>query len=238
MARFCANNHMALVTGVEHIVVPDKAKQSRGQVYNLTVTILPYQCEEYPFASISYHNKTAYSPGEQEQITGRRYSFKEGNTYQLFGWHNVWFPVYCCFELASIRDRSLFQTFADMIVAVEWNKDIPYYSSIVESLSRDLHCYCIQSNSSDYGDSRIIAPKSTVERDIIKTKGGLNDCVLVEELNIKALRDFQMLDFPLQKQNGTFKPSPPGSYDDTILEAKRQNSLAGYLENIEKALCD
>lgn len=110
VARFCANNHLALVTGVEHIVVPDKAKQSRGQVYNLTVTILPYQCEEYPFASISYHNKTAYSPGEQEQITGRRYSFKEGNTYQLFGWHNVWFPVYCCFELASIRDRSLFQT--------------------------------------------------------------------------------------------------------------------------------
>ena len=238
VARFCANNHLALVTGVEHIVVPDKAKQSRGQVYNLTVTILPYQCEEYPFASISYHNKTAYSPVEQEQITGRRYSFKEGNTYQLFGWHNVWFPVYCCFELASIRDRSLFQTFADMIVAVEWNKDIPYYSSIVESLSRDLHCYCIQSNSSDYGDSRIIAPKSTVERDIIKTKGGLNDCVLVEELNIKALRDFQMLDFPLQKQNGSFKPSPPGSYDDTILEAKRQNGLAGYLEDIEKALHD
>lgn len=234
VARFCANNHLALVTGVEHIVVPDKAKQSRGQVYNLTVTILPYQCEEYPFASISYHNKTAYSPGEQEQITGRRYSFKEGNTYQLFGWHNVWFPVYCCFELASIRDRSLFQTFADMIVAVEWNKDIPYYSSIAESLSRDLHCYCIQSNSSDYGDSRIIAPKSTVEKDIIKTKGGLNDCVLVEELNIKALRDFQVLDFPLQKQNGAFKPSPPGSYDDTILEAKRQNRLAGYLENIEK----
>lgn len=238
VARFCANNHLALVTGVEHIVVPDKAKQSRGQVYNLTVTILPYQCEEYPFASISYHNKTAYSPGEQEQITGRRYSFKEGNTYQLFGWHNVWFPVYCCFELASIRDRSLFQTFADMIVAVEWNKDIPYYSSIAESLSRDLHCYCIQSNSSDYGDSRIIAPKSTVEKDIIKTKGGLNDCVLVEELNIKALRDFQVLDFPLQKQNGAFKPSPPGSYDDTILEAKRQNRLAGYLEDIEKALCD
>lgn len=233
VARFCANNHLALVTGVEHIVVPDKAKQSRGQVYNLTVTVLPYQCDEYPFASISYHNKTAYSPGEQGQITGRRYSFKEGNTYQLFGWHNVWFSVYCCFELASIRDRSLFQTFADMVVAVEWNKDVGYYSNIVESLSRDLHCYCIQSNSSDYGDSRIIAPKSSSEKDIVKTKGGLNDCILVEKLNIKALRDFQVLDFPLQKQNGAFKPSPPGSYDDTVLEAKRQNRLAGCLEDIK-----
>lgn len=44
-----------------------------------------------------------------------------------------------------------------------------------------------------------------------------------------------MLDFPLQKQNGAFKPSPLGSYDDTVLEAKRRNGLAGCIENIEKA---
>ena len=55
-------------------------------------------------------------------------------------------------------------------------------------------------------------------------------CIRVEDLNSKVLRDFQMLDFPLQKQNGAFKPSPPGSYDDTVLEAKRQNRLAGDLE--------
>ena len=48
-------------------------------------------------------------------------------------------------------------------------------------------------------------------------------CIRVEELNIKVLRDFQMLDFPLQKQNGAFKPSLPGSYGDTVLEAKRRN---------------
>ncbi len=33
--------------------------------------------------------------------------------------------------------------------------------------------------------------------------------------------------------NGAFKPSPPGSYDDTVLEAKRQNRLAGCLEDIK-----
>ena len=60
-------------------------------------------------------------------------------------------------------------------------------------------------------------------------------CIRVEIWNIKVLRDFQMLDFPLQKQNGAFKPSPPGSYDDTVLEAKRRNRLAGSIENIEKA---
>ena len=225
VARLCANNGLALVTGIEHIIVADSTHSNKGYVYNLTATILPYSCEDYTFASVSYHNKVAYSPAEKEQIMGRRYSIKEGNTYQLFGWHNVWFPVYCCFELASIQDRSIFQTYADMVVAVEWNKDVPYYSNIIESLSRDLHCYCIQVNSSDYGDSRIVAPKDSVSKDIIRTKGGINACVLVDTVDIKALRDFQMLEFPLQKQNGKFKPSPPGVDPDNIVNAKRQNKL-------------
>ena len=227
VARMCANNGLALVTGIEHVIATDSTHSGKGYVYNLTATILPYKCDDYPFASVSYHNKVVYSPAEKEQIAGRRYSFKEGDTYQLFGWHNVWFPVYCCFELASIQDRSLFQTYADMVVAVEWNKDVPYYSNIIESLSRDLHCYCIQANSSDYGDSRIVAPKDSVSKDIIRTKGGLNACILVDTVDIKALRDFQMLEFPLQKQNGKFKPSPPGVDPDNIVDAKRQNKLFG-----------
>lgn len=225
VTRLCANNHLALVTGIEHFVVRDKTAKSRGLVYNLTATILPYQCGQYSFASVSYHNKTAYSPREKEHITGRRYTFKEGGTYQLFGWHNVWFPVYCCFELSSIHDRGLFQNYADMVVAVEWNRDIPYYSNIIESLSRDLHCYCVQANSSDYGDSRIVAPRDSASKDIIRTKGGLNACALVEVIDIRALRDFQMLEYPLQKQDRRFKPSPPGMDSDRIIQAKRRNRL-------------
>ena len=37
-----------------------------------------------------------------------------------------------------------FQTYADMVVAVEWNPDILYFGSIMDTLARDLHCYCIQ----------------------------------------------------------------------------------------------
>lgn len=225
VTRLCANNHLALVTGIEHFIAQDQTAKSRGLVYNLTVTILPYQCGQYSFASVSYHNKVAYSPREKEHITGRRYTFKEGSTYQLFGWHNIWFPVYCCFELSSIHDRGLFQKYADIVVAVEWNKDIPYYSNIIESLSRDLHCYCIQANSSDYGDSRIVAPKDSASKDIIRTKGGLNACALIDVIDIKALRNFQMLEYPLQKQDRSFKPSPPGMDPDHIIQAKRQNQL-------------
>ena len=223
VARMCANNQLALITGIEHFVVPQQV--CNGQVYNLTVVILPYECDDYRFAYVSYHNKVAYAPIEISEIRGRRYTYKEGNAYQLFGWHNVWFPVYCCFELASIQDRAIFQEYADMVVAVEWNKDVPYYSNIIESLSRDLHCCCVQVNSSDYGDSRIVAPKDSVSKDIIKTKGGQNSCILVDTIDIKSLRDFQMLEYSMQKKDGRFKPSPPGINPDGIIQSKRKNKL-------------
>lgn len=227
VARLCANNDLALVTGIEHFVVKDPNDESNGIVYNLTATILPYSDNDYKFAHISYHNKVAYSPMERSAITEREYKFIEGNTYQLFGWRDVWFPVYCCFELASIHDRAIFQEYADMLVAVEWNKDIPYYSNIIESLSRDLHCYCIQANSSDYGDVRIVAPKDSASKDIIKTKGGIYPCTLMDFVDIKGLRDFQMLGYNQQKQNKSFKPTPPDikPNNEGIVNQKRKHIL-------------
>ena len=231
VSRLCAQNHLALITGIEHILVDNSEIDGniKGKVYNLTAVFLPYTCNEYSFTSVSYHNKVEYAPFEKEQITGRRYTFESGDTYQLYGWQNIWFPVYCCFELASIRDRSLFLNYADMVVAVEWNKDVPYYSNIIESLSRDLHTYCIQANSSDYGDSRIVAPKDSVSKDMAKTKGGLNNFIMVEELKIKELRDFQMLEYSLQQKNKQFKPTPPGMDPDNIIDAKRKGRLFDFI---------
>ena len=226
VSRMCANNQIALVTGIEHVIVTSRSENpdSRGHVYNLTAVILPFEFDDYKFANISYHNKVEYSPLEKEQIEGHGYTLKCGDTYQLFCWRDVWFSVYCCFELASIQDRALFQSYSDITVAVEWNKDVPYFSNIIESLSRDLHCYCIQANSSDYGDSRVVSPTETLVKDIIRTKGGKNNCILSDELNIKKLRDFQMLDYNLQSDDRSFKQTPPG-FNKTILELKRDGGL-------------
>ncbi|MEA4890336.1 MAG: hypothetical protein VB070_12845 [Clostridiaceae bacterium] len=224
VSRACANNQMALVTGIEHIVAPMGKSDGRKRVYNLTATILPYEHQQQKFAYIAYHNKVAYSPEEIVQIEGRGNTYQEGNSYQLFCWHNIWFPVYCCYELASIHDRALFQYYADLIVAVEWNSDINYFSSIVESLCRDLHCYCIQANSSGLGDSRVLCPTKTEQRDIIKTKGGKNPCILAADIDINALREFQNLEYSLQKGDQAFKPTPP-KFNRTILEFKRSGTL-------------
>ena len=101
-------------------------------------------------------------------------------------WKGLYFTNYYCFELADIVHRSIFRSKIDFLIASEWNKDINFYSNITEATSRDLHCYFIQVNTSDYGDSRITHPKRTENRDTLRIKGGKNTTLLVDELDIKS----------------------------------------------------
>ncbi|MBR1443772.1 MAG: hypothetical protein IJ583_09610 [Firmicutes bacterium] len=202
LARTCAKNKLAVVTGVEHIVINKK-------VFNLTAVILPYSEKPYECSYISFHLKKHYAPNEDKEIRAYEYTPVKGTHYELYKWNDCYFPVYCCFELSSIKDRSIFQSYSDMLIAVECNKDTKYYSNILESLSRDIHCYCIQANTSDYGDSRITEPSKSETKDLIRTKGGKNSTILVGEVDIKALREFQSVKFSMQCGNHRFKPTPP-----------------------------
>ena len=88
----------------------------------------------------------------------------------------------------------------------EWNKDTNYFDNIVRSASRDLHCYIIQSNTSKYGHSCIIAPKKTEESNPVFIKGGVNATLLVEEIDFDRLRRFQRT---LGFESKEFKDVPP-----------------------------
>lgn len=214
LARTCAKNNLAVITGVEHI-------KYDGKIFNFTAVILPYTSDDdRKCALISFHLKRHYAPHEKELINGYRLQEIKGNHYELYKWNDCYFPVYCCYELASISDRALFQSYADLVIAVEWNKDVNYYSNILESLSRDVHCYCVQVNTSDYGDSRITKPSKTEEKDIIRTKGGINSTVLVGDVDINELREFQFKEYSLQKGN-KFKPTPPGFDPHIVLKKIR-----------------
>jgi len=117
--------------------------------------------------------------------------------------------------------------YADMIIAVEWNKDTNYYSNILESLSRDIHCYCIQVNSANYGDSRITQPSKTEIKDIIKTKGGINNTILISEVNISDLRNYQVKEYLLQKEDNNFKPTPPQFNKNIVMKKIKKEPLWG-----------
>ncbi len=215
LARTCARSNLAVVTGVEHIKYKDK-------IFNFTATILPYLENDHKCSYLSFHLKKIYAPNEKQDINAYRLTEVRGSNYELYKWYNCYFPVYCCYELASISDRALFRSYADFLITVEWNMDVKYYSNILESLSRDIHCYCIQVNSSDYGDSRITKPSKSEEKDIIRTKGGKNSIILVDEIDIAKLRNFQLKGYELQKQNSEFKITPP-EFDRDIIMKKIKN---------------
>ena len=229
LARHSAKNNMVIITGVEHVFAHIYKNETMPVVMNLTATILPYSVDGKIISShINLRNKVHYSPEEKRIIEGYRYSITKGTEYDLFRVNDFWFSVYCCFELASIHDRTLFANYVDATIAVEWNRDTNYYSNIIESLGRDLHCYCIQVNTSDYGDSRILRPTRTENKDIVRTKGGQNDTVLINEIDISGLRDFQRKEYELQKDDKRFKPTPP-NFDKNILIKKINNELYDFL---------
>ena len=218
LARTCAKNHIGVITGVEHIIIGKK-------VFNYTAIILPYTDDVYSNAYISLHLKNHYAPSEIAEIKGFELECKKGCGYELYHWNDCYFPVYCCYELTSIQDRSIFQSYADLIVAVEWNKDVNYYSNIMESLSRDIHCYCVQTNTSEYGDSRITMPSKSEIKDIIRTKGGNNPTILVGNIDIYSLREFQIRDHNTQKYDDRFKMTPPEFGTDIIRKKLRGESI-------------
>jgi hypothetical protein len=225
LSQVSRKNQMAIITGVEHI-------KSKKKVYNLVATILPYtnqdKDQEYQYSIVLFHTKVHDSPMELDKMSGYRLSKANGNTYDLFVWNDLWFATYCCYELTSIKERSLFMAYADMLAVVEWNMDTNYYSNIIESLSRDIHCYCVQVNSSNYGDSRVTQPSKTETKDILRTKGGINNTVLIGNINIDRLREFQYLDYAHQKRDDAFKPTPP-NYDYYIKENVIRNKINGKL---------
>ena len=224
VARTCAKNQIALITGIEHIRIDKK-------VINLTAIILPYKhfltenkIDFNKMSYIAFQIKRHYSPGEIKFIEGYNLEYIEGNDMNLYSWNNICFSVYCCFELSSIKERSIFQSYSDITFAVEHNSDINYFGNIIESLSRDLHCYCVQVNSSFYGDTRITAPKKTEAKDLIKIKGGKNSSVLIDELDILSLREFQLKSYTLQSEDKRFKMTPP-DFNNDIVRKKNNNIL-------------
>ena len=219
---FSAKNQMAIVAGAEY--VGSQTKKAKGRVYNLTAAILPYTIEGYKYAELIFHHKVHYAPQEIEEIGINHLECAQGRRYELFCWNDIWFSPYCCFELASARERCMFQAYADIIVAVEWNKDLEYFSNIIASLSRDMSCYCIQVNNSKYGDSRIVQPSESKFRDVVRIKGGINKTVIVGELDIPRIRDTQYLE-----NGGAFGKPPAPDMRHDIVKKKMNGTLLQHM---------
>ena len=195
-----AEHNMVIIGGIEHI-------PHGNLVYNLTTTILPIKNRYMSYAVPFFHQKLYFSPHELKIAQENGYKPARGQRHTLFNWGNIFFATYCCYELTSISLRHEFQGIVDIVFGVEWNRDTYYFGNIMESLSRDIYCYCVQSNMSEYGDSRIIQPTKKDFMNILKVKGGINASVLIGEIDIKELRKHQKNN---ASDNSVYKPLPAG----------------------------
>lgn len=213
LSDFSKKHKVAIICGLKHITI-------KNTVLNCIATILPFSIGHYTDSYTNLRLKEWYSPAEIKEIKklGKELpdsKEKQGLTNNLFCWNNLYFAIYDCFELADVNYRSNFKSEVDMIIACEWNRDIDYFNNIIKSASRDLHCYTIQVNTSQFGDSKVIAPKKTSEMTMLNIKGGENN-ILIGHINIEELRDFQRKETEyLDEKDKIFKPLPPAFNKNT-----------------------
>ncbi len=209
MAQFAKKNNIGIVFGVEHIKI--KVSEEKTLVSNYTCIMLPFTTDGHTNLFINFEAKKHFAPDEKIGIESRGFIANENIDKKptLYKWRNSVFSTFNCYELTNILYRSSLVSKVDFVVATEYNKDTNHFSNIIDSLSRDLHCYVVQVNTSDYGDSRIVQPSKTESKDLVKLKGGKNIYLVIDSIDIKKLRDFQVKGHCLQKNDKEFKLTPP-----------------------------
>ena len=215
-----AKNNVLTVTGLEHVRVGNTA-------FNFIVSIMPIEIQGIRDAVIVIRLKNHYAPIEEYLIRGNHLNVVKPlmSRYDILIWKNLYLSPYYCFELANVWHRSLFKSKLDLLVGVEWNKDTNYFSKIIESSSRDLHCYIAQVNTSQYGDSRLTQPVESARKDILRLKGGSNDAILIANIELDKMREFQRKTFDITHHDREFKPLPPDYNVDNVLKRINNKSV-------------
>ncbi|WP_167879888.1 hypothetical protein [Leptospira levettii] len=205
---FSKKNNIAIILGYHH------RRNLKNEILNEIGVFLPVTDYSNKVNSIFVDKrlKIHYSPLEIETIIGRNFLLPKKRfktDMPIYKWKGIYFSIFNCYELADLALRSKLIGKIDLLIAIEYNRDTNYFSSVVESTSRDIHCYVIQVNTSEFGDSRILAPQNSQEKDILKLKGGENSIILTSKIDFSKLRQFQSLSQLLQNKDKTFKNTPP-----------------------------
>ena len=235
--KFSRENQMVITGGFIHLFNQNVEYNSKKikNIFNFLFTILPFETQKYKNSFITIRLKNYYTPMEESIINGYSYTVPiSDKRYDIFSWEGVHFSNFNCFELSDIEGRSRLKNYIDLLIASVYNKDINYFENILESTCRDLHIFVAQSNTSIYGNCEILQPSSKDSMVLASIKGEKNSNLLIEEIDIESLRNFQLQKYYLQKrENNIYKPTPSGM-DIKIVNLRKENKLDKYFEEIEE----
>lgn len=196
---------MAMVFGIEPVI-------NKNKVGNYIGIALPSETDNHhKNCTFIMRLKNSYAPKEITEYKNHNLVPKTQRTccYTLCIWNDLYFVPYYCYEIADIEHRSIFKSCCDVVIVSEYNKDTSYFTAIAESMSRDLFCYCIKVNSSEFGGTCILQPSNSENKYLVNLKGGIEDYVVTQNINIDKLRNHQIQAYASENKNTELKPKPP-----------------------------
>lgn len=215
IVKISKDHQMAIIFGIEPV-------EHHGEIGNYIMMAMPFIFnDKYHECALMYRPKNHYSPDEMMQFEKYEKKIKGESDniakYYMCIWNDIHIVPYFSYEIASVDDRSIFKSCCDIVTVSEFNKDTKYINGIAESLSRDLFCYCIKSNISQFGGSSIIQPKSSNDKYLINLKGGEDDYIVTYDLDIKKLRKNAIKSDKIA-DSSNFEPKPPGFWKNNVKE--------------------
>jgi hypothetical protein len=210
IAKKLKSKGISLIVGLEYHKELTKLKNSNGTAYNRLLYILNAYNGSYFDQIAITQEKTIPAIHEESELYntgGLALSYKSDIKY-IFDHNNFFFSGLICNDLLNIDYRQVLRGKIDMLVVIEWNKDVDMYNNIVAATSNDLHCFVAQVNNRSYGDTRLRGPfKESFERDVARIKGGDIDFFVVTSVKAIELRNFQRY---YKSPEKPFKPVPTG----------------------------
>lgn len=183
---FVRKTGITVISGLQYVTCEQQA-------YNNVAVFAAIEMGRYNNALMLVREKNDYAPMEQELLAVKKFCCKdqEKPNYQIISNQGIDYGVFLCYEFTDIVARSLYKNEVDILFTPEHNKDTSYFSSIIETTTRDLHTFIVQANTSIYGDSRIIGPYGKNDRNVVQIKGGDCDDIIVGTIDLDKVREYQ-----------------------------------------------
>ncbi len=194
-------------------------------IHSSAVLVLADDRLGYPSRIQIRQLKSMPAPREEDELSklfGKTWHVSDApDSKPIYRHQGLCFGVLICSELQNMKHRLDFQGRVDCLMILSWNKDLETFSALVESASLDVHASVALVNNRRFGDSRVRVPaKKSYERDLCRIQGGLNEHVIIVQIDVDNLRAFQSRGTRRPSDRDLFKPVPEGfsiaSYRRTI----------------------
>lgn len=185
-AYFCEKYKISFICGLQYENYENTCKNK--------ICVLQY-VESSPYCNVIpiIREKNNYSPHEDINfvLSKKEVRNKKDKLNYIIHTDSVNYTTFLCYELTDLNQRAMYKDKVDCVFVPVMNRDTEYFENIINSYSRDIFAYIIQSNSAIYKGTAIYAPFNSDNKIIASGNGGVNNRLIVDEIKIKALRKYK-----------------------------------------------